>query len=140
MILKYQSGRKTRTNEHDKRRTSEGKNCGYTANLNQMIFYVQKYEHMMGSSGLMEATAILKGLETEGHQDEQFWGLAGASLRGDMPKISPRRWPVFWRPARSEDARIAVWQPITRGTVSPLFVGSALTQSRGWLRMRFEGV
>ncbi len=64
MILKYQSEAKTRTNErHDGKRGERGRNCEIQANTNQMIFYDAKYEHMMGSSGLIGFLQILKGLE-----------------------------------------------------------------------------
>ncbi len=67
---------------------------------------------MMGSSGLMGFCRSSKGLEAEGHQGyEQFWGLAGAaSDTRDMPKISPRRWPLF---ALASVARLPFGEPIT---------------------------
>ncbi len=58
-----------------------------SVNLNQMIFYVQKYEHMMSSSGLIGFLQILKGWKRKATQDyEQSWGLAGRLRYGDMPK------------------------------------------------------
>ncbi len=41
---------------------AKGEGIVNTANLNQMIFYVQRYEHMIDSSGLIGFLQILKGL------------------------------------------------------------------------------
>ncbi len=102
-----------------------------------MIFYVQ-YEHMMSSSGLIGFTGILKGVGSGRPQDyEQFWELRKNRLRyEDMPKISPRRWRVFWYGSvRTMGHRLAT----DKGTVSPLFLliapngaeGGSVCVSRG---------
>ncbi len=55
-----------------------------TANLNQMLFYVQYEAHDSGS-GLIGFLQILKGLEAEGHQDGSSGSLRPPRYE-DMPK------------------------------------------------------
>ncbi len=96
MILKYQSGRK-RTNEAVWKR-SERKELRYSKSKPD-DFLRAKYEHMM-ASGLIGFLQILKGFGSgEGRRTTSSSGsLRGGRLRYETcQKISPRRWPVFWR-------------------------------------------
>ncbi len=91
---KYQLWAKTRTNERHDETSERGRDTSCT----KPDDFHAKYEHMMGGSGLIGFPADSMGWCGRPNLDHESmpWELARASLMRDMPKISPRRLPVFW--------------------------------------------
>ncbi len=120
MILKYQSEASYRQQQHDE--TSERKGGEDTINLKPDDFLRAEYEHMIGSSGLMETLQILKGLEAEGPLGDYEAVLGGLLQKntsmGTAKDIATQMAGVQpW--LRSESLPVAVWQPITRARYHP---------------------
>ncbi len=79
---------------------------------------------MMGDSGLMEPCRFLGVGSGKATRTEADVGACRDRLdTRDMPKISPQMAGIL---ASGSVVPVARWQPITRDTVSPLFVSRLL--------------
>ncbi len=81
-----------------------------------MIFYVQKYEHMIQAVRTDRGFPAdsLRGWKRKATQDyEQFWGLrAACPIRGHAKDIAAQMAKYFGQ--LSEDYRLLRWQPIIK--------------------------
>ncbi len=93
MILKYQSGPKTQTNERHDETGERGRNWLIPANLKPDDFLRAKYEHMMNSLDWWNFLQILEGLEA-GHPGLRAV-LKNEGRAIQVTNITPRRWPYF---------------------------------------------